>query len=341
VENVPLLRNSERSAFKRCQMRWWWSFREGLVSKVQKPDALWFGTGIHLAFAEHYIPGTVRGRDPIEVWEEYVGETLALVKTSNQDEVAEYTDAKELGTIMLKAHFDEFGNDEHWEVLAPEQVFSVLIEDPDNPGVAIVNLVGTFDAVYRNLKSGKIWILDHKTAKAIDTGHLVMDDQAGTYVAVAPTYLTELGWLKEGENIEGIMYNYLAKRKPDPRPRDDKGRYLNKDGSVSKVQPPKTLYREPVRKTQKQNAKQIERIGREAQQMNDLREWPEYLTKNPTRDCKWDCPFFDMCQVHESGGDFEEFKRGVFNIEDPYHDHRVGAKNTKESVAAMRQLRKG
>lgn len=340
-KDLPLLRTSERAAFKRCPQRWFWGYREGLVPRYQKKDARWFGTGIHLAFAEWYIPGTERGRDLRETWEEYVGESYDTLKISGPEEEAEFESDLELGKIMLTEHLNRYGDDPNWEVIYPEHTFAVLIRDPENPKKAIVRYVGTFDAIYINKKTGEVWLMDHKSAKAIDTGHLFGDEQAGSYVAVAPTQLVAEGILKKGEDIAGIMYNFLAKRKPDSRPRDENGRYLNKDGSISKVQPPKTLHREPVKKTAFQNKKQIERIGIEAALMEPFREEGQeaWLMKNFTRDCKWDCDFYELCSVDETGGDVEAFKKASFRVEDPYMDHRSGAKNTKESLAAMKALK--
>ena len=45
-EGIQMLRTSERKAFKRCQAKWWWQYREGLVPVFEKPGALWFGTGL-------------------------------------------------------------------------------------------------------------------------------------------------------------------------------------------------------------------------------------------------------------------------------------------------------
>lgn len=334
-----LLRTSERAAFKRCQQRWFWGYREGLKTNGTEKQPLWFGTGIHLAFAEWYIPGMVRGRDPRETWAEYVGDSRQTVRIYGvEDDEENYDTALALGTAMLDHYLDTYGNDDNWEVIAPEQTFRVYIEDPDQPGETLLVYVGTFDGIYREVRSGKIWLMEHKTASQIDTKHLPLDDQAGSYLLVANQVLQELGI---NEKIHGIMYNFLAKRKTSTKPRDELGRYLNKDGSVSKVQPAKTLHREPVRRTALENNKMLRRIQNEGIQMEAFRHGELELLKTPTKDCSWDCDFFELCQVDETGGDVEDFKRTVFHTEDPYMDHRLGAKNTKESLALTRSLKMG
>lgn len=333
-----LLRTSERAAFKRCQQRWYWGFREGLKPNGTEKQPLWFGTGFHLAFAEWYIPGSERGRDPRETWAEYVGESRETVRLYNAEGEAEFENALALGTSMLGHYLDTYGDDPDWRMIAPEQTFRVYIEDPDEPGKTLLVYVGTFDGIYQNVKTGKYWILEHKTASQIITKHLVLDDQAGSYLLVGNMVLEELGIAAK---VTGIMYNFLAKRKASDKPRDDQGRYLNKDGSVSKVQPAKTLQREPVTRTKREKNSMLSRIQNEGIQMEPFRTGELELMKNPTKDCSWDCDFFDLCQVHESGGDVEEFKRQVFHVEDPYMDHRLGAKNTKESLALTRSLKMG
>ena len=340
---LPLLRTSERGAFKRCPQRWYWGFRMGLVSRGPEKQPLWFGTGFHLAFAEWYIPGLTRGRDPRETWAEYCEgmemETVRVGNVYDAEAAATYVDAKELGIAMLTRYLDKWGDDPKWNVIAPEQTFSVIIEDPDNPGEGIVNYVGTFDGVYRHTDTNKCWLMEHKTASQIDTGHLPLDDQAGSYVSVANPLLRASGEMKPKESIAGIRYNFLAKRKPHDKPRDSEGRYLNKDGSVSKVQPKDTVLREPVNRTRYEQDTQLRRIANEAIVMEPFRKGQLQLVKNPTRDCKWDCDFFELCQVHETGGDYEDFIEQNFRVEDPYMDHRHGAKNTKESLELTRELK--
>lgn len=345
MKELPLLRTSERGAFKRCPQRWYWSFRMGLVPKGMPKQPLWFGTGVHLAMAEWYIPGRQRGRDPRETWAEYCKdaqmETVRISNDYDPDAQATYVDARELGDAMFARYLDKYGDDTNWDVLAPEQVFAVVIEDPDYPGEGVVTYVGTFDGVYRNIKTGKLWLMEHKSASQIDTGHLVLDDQAGSYVSVANPLLRANGVIDPNEQIGGIMYNFLAKRKPyvSAGGVDDEGRHLNKDGSVSKRQPRDTVLREPIGRTRHEQNTQLGRIANEAIVMEPFRTGELQMVKNPTRDCKWDCDFFELCQVHETGGDVKDFTEQNFDVEDPYMDHRNGAKNTKESLALMRELK--
>jgi len=377
IREIPHLRTSERTAFKRCQQAWQWRYRNGLVTRSVKPDALWFGTGIHLALAERYKhKGTRRGKNVLGVWRDYVGETQGMVKTLPSGEYGvdpgEYVSFLELGEGMLGAYLDHYGKDERWYVISEEQTFEIPIPIPKksrlNTGSfnraqlksgTIVYYNGTFDLVARDQEGDdSLWLWDHKTAASIQTRHLTLDDQAGSYWAVAGDVLSHQGLIKPGEKLDGIQYNFLRKGKPDERPKNKNGQALNKpskdqylqalsgypgvspkltipmletiatdndivvEGEVSKQQPAPLFHREEVWRTASERRTQIERIQNEALQMQAVRSRLLPVIKTPTKDCSW-CVFFDMCELHENGDDWQELRDLSFTKQDPYADHRL------------------
>ena len=68
MTELPLLRQSERAQFKRCNWAWYQSYVLGLQPLSEQKDAAEFGTMFHVALAEYYIPGTERGPHPAETW---------------------------------------------------------------------------------------------------------------------------------------------------------------------------------------------------------------------------------------------------------------------------------
>ncbi|WNY15180.1 Cas4 exonuclease [Rhodococcus phage MacGully] len=230
--DLPLLRTSERKDFKRCPQRWWWAWRDGLRPVRQKHGALWFGTGIHLALEKWYVPGTERGEDPVKTWREFVGEQVEFIKVQIAEgeapEGAEtvWMEAGELGEAMLKNMLDEYGLDEEWEVIGAEVPFQVVIPHPETKEPLIL-YAGTFDLVARHIPTRKVYLWDHKTAKSIQTGHLPLDDQAGSYWALATFVLRNLGLISKKERIHGIVYNFVMKAPRDDRPRNSDGLYCN------------------------------------------------------------------------------------------------------------------
>lgn len=365
---LPLipLRTSERISFRRCPQRWWWAYREGLKPQGPPNVKLWFGTGMHLALADWYIPGQKRGTDPRITWKKFVGEEVVYIRSEYgaKYDPADYEEAGPFGEELLTNYLDHYGNDRTWYVLAPEQTFEVVIPNPN--GTPVVRLFGTFDGAYRDLDDGCLKLMEHKTAAQITTGNLALDDQAGTYLTVANHTLREQGLIKSNEYIAEITYNFLRKGKKDERPVDSEGRATNKPtkahylaaltgidgwdsaglgkrkvddlesiaaanhivvlGDVSKDQPTPLFRREPVTRTRAEQRTQLERIAAEVQVMRLMRDGTLDLYKNPTKDCSWDCDFYNMCELDEGNPeDAVEFRNAVFRVEDPYADHRKSA----------------
>jgi Zierdtviridae exonuclease len=326
--SLPIVRTSERSAFKRCPQKWWWEYRMGLTSRGETPDALWFGIGTHLALAAWYRKGKKRGTHPATTFARWVGDEIRYVRANYSERDKEWYDeplwqeAAELGVAMLEGYVDKYGKDLTWDVIAIEHPFKVRVIREGQP-VAI--FASTWDGVYRDEEDGGIYLMEHKTAGQISLPYLELDDQAGAYWAVATAVCRERGWLKPNETIAGITYNFLRKSMPDERPQNEHGEYLNKDGTVSKKQPPPKFVREQVERAPQELRSQMERLADQVTIMNGMRAGTIPIVKNTTRDCTW-CQFFDMCKLHERGGDaWRQFARAEFTVRDPYADTRKSA----------------
>lgn len=357
---VVRIRTSERKAFKRCPQRWAWAYMDDLESKRQK-DALWFGTGVHEALAAYYgKKGLKRGPHPAETWAEWCsGEYRTLKSTSDFDEVT-YLDARALGIAMLEGYVEEYEGQEDWlHMIAVETPFQVMFQRADG---SEFEYDGTFDGVFRDLRTDRLWLFEHKTAKTISDSHLPLDDQAGSYLAVAPDILAEKGIFKRGDKIDGILYNFLRKQLPDTRPRGADGLARNKPkkehflaafdkagmpvlpkmaltvmqqeaenaglvvmGDVSATQGKPNFERFPIWRGLAGRRVMHDRIIAEEVSMTAFREGRLPLYKTPTRDCGWDCDFYEMCELQELGGDWEEMKEISFRKRDPYADHRKSA----------------
>ena len=321
-----VIRTSERTAFKRCEQRWWWAWRDGLKPK-QTPNALWFGAGIHVALANWYKPGLERGPEhPAKVWIDYCLSEERYIKDSGGilDETR-WVDARDLGIHMLMSYVDTYGIDDAWDVIATEQAFQVRIKHPDAPGGYIV-FTGTFDGVYRDKRDNSLWLMEHKTATGFpNVGILELDDQASGYFMAAEIVLRHKGLIGPDEHLAGIQYNWLRKMMPDDRPRDDKGLALNKDGTVSKRQDTARFMRYPAWRSVHQRAKTKQHIIDEVNRMMLLRNKNLGITKTPTQDCPY-CPFFAMCQLHEADEDWTEYRDAMYDRRDPYGDHRLAIK---------------
>lgn len=374
MNKLPILRTSERGTFKRCPQKWYWAWRMGLVPVGTVSDALAFGGWVHVSLAKWYCgPGLKRGPHPAETFEAVADAELTFVKTSNRFASGDratieekLVPAKELGIVLLNAYVEHYGSDDHWYVIEPERSGEVDIRDPDYPEQILVIYGFTYDLIYRDLITDRILLGEHKTAQAIMLDHLPLDDQAGSYWAVATPHLREAGLISAHEQLCGITYNFLRKSLPDTRPRNAEGHYTNKPvkedyiqaltedgvalsgkeklvdlaslaarrqlvvlGEVSKQQPKPLFHREEVHRSARERDTQIGRIQGEALVMNEYRERRLPLIKTPTRNCQWDCQFHGLCLLHEQQAPgWKEYQRAMYRVEDPYANHRKSTEET-------------
>lgn len=234
TSNLPLLRQSERSAFKRCNWAWYQEYVRGLRPLVENnKSAAEFGTLIHIALAEYYKPGGIadRGPHPAETFAQLAKEQVAAIRTTdtvNGEEVAKWIDFSELGVILMEEYMKKYQGDPNWEILDPERRFDVVIPDVRYKPLSsekgkrgyrpIVTMVGTFDLCYRDLEDEKVKMVDHKTAAQLTTHHLQLDEQASTYIAVATTALRHQGLIGPKEAVTQMVYNFIHKVKPYKEP---------------------------------------------------------------------------------------------------------------------------
>lgn len=235
------MRTSERGSLKRCPQQWHWAQVEGL-RPMREPNPLWFGSAVHEGLAAWYLPGLKRGPHPAETFQQHLdGERQMLV--TNEDEERQYVDARALGVDMLTRYVDLYGKDESWDVVATEHKGAVVLPRPEmkifghvRPHIPRwVRYNFTWDGIYRDLEDGQLKLMEHKTAAAITTNHLAMDDQAGSYWAIASRTLVKQGILEPNEEIVGITYNFLRKALQDERPRNAEGYYTNKPGKQNYI----------------------------------------------------------------------------------------------------------
>jgi hypothetical protein len=296
-----------------------WRFEDGLSATGETADALWFGTGVHIALAEWYKKGYRRGPHPADTFEKWCGDEIREIRASREDweDQAKYENARELGIAMLENYLDFYGHDRYWNVVAIEQPFKIRVEWHGKP---IAIFMSTWDGVYRDKLDGRLYLMEHKTAAQVSTAYLELDDQGGIYWAVAGAWLREKGILKPGEEIAGIMYNFLRKTKGDDRPQDEGGAYLNKNGEVSKRQPPPAFVRKLVERSPREQSTQMIRLANEVKVMNAVRDGTIPVTKNTTRECATMCEFFAACVLHERGSTraFDEYVRHSFDKTNPF-----------------------
>lgn len=246
--DLPLLRQSERAAFKRCPWAWHQQHVVGIVPKVEKwKEAADFGTIFHVCLAEYYLPGKKRGPHPAETWERLAGNVVASLRTDrNQDDeiIKTWEDFYSLGLVLAEAYIERYQGDPHWDVIDAERRFRVIIPDVRYKPLKsargrrgytpIVILVGTIDLCFRDLNQqdnkgrALVKMLDHKTVgRWANLDYLTLDEQASTYIAVGTHALQEQGLIEKDEVVRGMEYNFVKRAALDNRIRDSKGQARN------------------------------------------------------------------------------------------------------------------
>lgn len=224
-EQLVTIRNSERTTWRRCRQKWHWSYRKKLEPK-KVGTALTFGSMAHKALELWYPPGLKRGIHPAETMSALIDEHQELF--SQWDEDGNKIPASELGLAMMTGYVDEYGLDKKIEIIHPEESFQIDVYD--RKGRYLCTMVGQFDALGINLRTGRIVTIEHKTAKTIEQVRLNSQygEQGLSYWWAATLWLRHKGFLNANQFIDGILYNFLRKGLPDDRPKDKLGRALNK-----------------------------------------------------------------------------------------------------------------
>lgn len=310
------LRTSERTSFKRCRQKWHWQYEDRLRPK-RTSTPLRFGTLVHAALELRYPPGTTRGPHPAETFADLFDREVAEngPMMTRPDGADEWMSARSVGIHMLEAFVDEFGEDDRYETIASEQFFSIPVRSKKR-GTSF-RYVGTIDGVWRDLTNDQIVLIDWKTAASIRTNHLALDDQAAAYLAFGVPALERSGVLA-GRDCNRIMYTFMRKAEPDSRTRNADGLYLNKDGSVSKKQPPPMFERVTTFKGSREIARARNRAIHEAREMEMVRLGSLAVLKTTGSMTCGMCEFRDMCEVHEAGGDWHMYADSMFERWDPY-----------------------
>jgi Zierdtviridae exonuclease len=322
--DLPLFRSHEGIDFKRCVKKWYWRWRKGYVLKRKNIGALDLGTWVHQALAMWYTPTTgTRHEVDLSGLFTAIAEsaiTWAATDGATDEQLEKAEELYMLGKAILAAYQDKYRND-GFETIAAEIPMEVTVHDADGNAVAVYKLKPDLVGRYRD----RIWLFEHKTAAAIRTEHLVIDDQARPYGALAEMELRRQGLIGKGEKLAGIMYNFLRKGMPDERAVDKEGLALNKNGTVSKRQSAPLFLRHPVKLGDKAKAATLRRKRLEILQITSMTRLlkegkiqPRWLDKTPHWSCPKQCDFFPICSLEEEGADTRDMERSLYTRQNPY-----------------------
>jgi PD-(D/E)XK nuclease superfamily len=146
---------------------------------------------------------------------------------------AEFEELLHTGTEMMKFYQTYAEKNDDFKVLVAEHDFSVPIwdfetdavmravdvrEDSPNHGKVLdVHARGRMDAIWVRKDSGKLGIIDHKTAQQIDENlpvKLETDEQTTTYLWAAEIEAQYYNLPHKGEPLQEVIFNVLRKAYP-------------------------------------------------------------------------------------------------------------------------------
>lgn len=168
---------SELDTYRQCPLKWSWAYRDRWGKEAKPGSPLLRGSLWHLVMEEwyqHRLPENQSDLDPKEIIRRIVEDHL-------HDEAGGFTPDQELIGWMFEGHIAMWGMDEGWDILAVEVAGQVKLADatPDHPAIWLQFKI---DMVIRDRATGRIWIVDHKSASNFSRpAEIDLDDQFGLY----------------------------------------------------------------------------------------------------------------------------------------------------------------
>lgn len=345
-DNLPVVHTSDRIAFKRCRRKWeLGSYMRRNLTSIRLNDKLWLGTGVHDALAAYY--DSLASAEPVDLQESFaswcekqIDEIIEKAGSLWDEQKDMIKEQMMLGSGML-INYQQWATteDPKWfkRVAFTEKDFKLPIFHPTT-GTLIGWYVGKVDGVVED-EYGLYWLLEHKTAAAIDTDKLPLDEQCTAYIWAAEQIY--------GVKLEGVIYNILRKklpRVPEPLKKGGLSKAMNIDttwqtymealvdlygqeqaeveaqGQYKEIlthlyeQGNKFFVRERVRR----NRYEIANAGIQiAYEFLDMTREDLYLYRNPTRDCMWDCDFRSVCLCMSDGSDSQYLIDSCYKVRTP------------------------
>lgn len=251
-----IIRTSDRGTFRRCRQLWNFTSKMRMnLEYVPGIEPLNFGIAYHEAMEVYYDPilwdTDTEGALRIPAAEASFMASMNNWKQSQKDSdswndqtAARYTELVDLGLGMMR-HYWSWAKDadKHYRPVKTEIEFEVPIpvpEDfilPENFGLVPntnhleylgrpVVYQGRIDVIVEDTRTGRLWIMDHKTAAQFQESlaHLDLDPQCGSY-AWAASKMLHL-------DIAGVIYSEHRKKIPK-KPEILKSGGLSKNKSQS------------------------------------------------------------------------------------------------------------
>jgi hypothetical protein len=296
------LTNSARTTFIRCRRRFFYSYEERLSPKgVAVP--LVVGSAFHKAMEEWYSPKAKPSpalkrlgmhRADMEI-APHLKELLPPA-TLERLEVA-----RGMMQGLLSAYYDKYVVEDrkNWEILVVERPFSVPLDGGWTAD-------GKFDVLFRNKKTGKIYVLEHKTTSMLSedyVGRLPLDDQIHQYAFGAKHFT--------GEKIAGVVYNVVQKSRLRQKKNESFEEFCKRVEDDYSTDPGRYFWRGTLMIPTWSMKRFKEQLAVSVQEIESARErGKDYYYLNTNHCFQFgQCPFVQLCTSNEAQDALVHFDR--------------------------------
>lgn len=299
-----IISRSEKSLFKGCRLAQHLQYKEGLVPKKDKP-VLVVGNVAHCFLEELYTGKRSDARDrAIVAFDEFMEAVLAqsfVADLENEDHEKLHIEIKKMRVLCDEYCIHRWERDKkEFKFLEAEWDVHVPVVDP-HTGVTLlspdgreVHLGARFDHVWESKKTGKIQIVENKTAASFDEANILLDigDQVSDYFHIGTT-------LPEWKGRMGhLIWNVIVKSKKSVTKADRKKYKEDAAGAFL------TRYRKEIAENRKA-AFPRRKLKRTREDLARIREEnflvcrdmvrDSIIYRNPTTECQWKCGVKELC----------------------------------------------
>lgn len=313
MTNIDRMSQSRLKDFQRCKRRYWLRHVRRLAPRLHGPvGPLQSGTRVHEALEAFYTPGS--NTDPRQALEdaisnaarEYHAQCVKLDVEPDSAVIDKFMKDTDLERAMIEGYFEwltDTGADAYLKVIAAEEQISISSDQLGAEFGVPVDIVGKLDARVLDEVTGFVQFVDHKTVQ--------------NFTQILPTLQSDpqmlhyhllLSILHPEEHVDGALYNMLRKVKR---------------GKTAK---PPFYMREPITHTAIEvESYRLRLIGlitdviefeSRVQQLGELGV-QMFAQPTNTRDCVWDCDFFNICGMFDDGSRVEAAVQELFEERDP------------------------
>lgn len=297
----------------RCKRKDWLQNVRRLAPRLYGPvGALQSGSRVHEALEAFYTPGSTT--DPRQALEDavtdarkaYTEQCAKLGVEPDAIVLDQFRKDVDLERAMVEGYFEwliDTGADSTLSIVSAEEQIRITADQLGADFGRAVEIVGKLDARGIDEVTGYTLFVDHKTVQ--------------NFAQMLPTlqgdaqmlhYHLLLSILRPDEHVDGALYNMLRKVKRGPR---SKPPYYQRE----------TITHNPA-EIESYRLRLIGLITTVIEFEDRIAQFGElgpqmFAPPNRTKDCAWDCPFFDVCDMFDDGSRVEAALAELFEERDP------------------------